>query len=53
MPPTAIAQTTSRPTPIAGSRHERVQMVATNSTAHISAATARIALVGITACTSV
>ena len=38
---------------MAGRRQECVQMVATNSTAHISAATARIALVGMTACWSV
>ena len=49
MPPTTIEVIVSRATPTTGSRHEWVQMEAMKSAAVITAATARIALVGSTA----
>ena len=53
MPPTTTADTIIRPTPIAGSRQFPMKMLATNAAATTSAATARIAFDGMTACTSV
>ena len=53
MPPTATTMTASTATPTSGSRQERVQIVTMNITAHITAAIARMPLVGMTACASV
>ena len=53
MPPTTTAVTTSSTTPVIGSRQLRLQMAARKKPAHITAATARIALAGRTALSSV
>ncbi len=53
MPPTATTMTASTATPTSGRRQDRVQIVTTKSTAHITAASARMPLVGMTAFASV
>ncbi len=53
MPPTATTMTASAAMPTTGRRHERVQIVTRKSTAHMTAASARMPLVGMTACASV
>ncbi len=52
-PPTRTAVTTRRATPVIGRRQLRLQMAARKKPAHMIAATARIALVGRTALSSV
>lgn len=51
--PTTTAVTTSSATPVMGRRQLRLQMAARKNPAHITAATARMALVGSTALASV
>ena len=52
MPPIAMADTTMRPTPIAGRRQSPRNAVTMNSAATKIATTVRMPLAGITACTS-